>query len=104
MALDTATYQLMYYPELFTKIKLINIDHHVSNGIHEDCNLINADVSSACEELFFILKAWDIALIDQAVSKNLLLGLLSDTQDFHALSTSARTLRVTTLFLNRAFC
>lgn len=94
IALDTSTYGRMYYPEVFKKIALINIDHHLNSDIHGVYNFVNPEASSACEELFFILKAWNPALIDQDVAKHLLLGILSDTQCFHSQATTIRTLRV----------
>jgi phosphoesterase RecJ-like protein len=85
IALDTANQERMFWPETFKNIKLINIDHHISNSINGMFNFINPEASSACEELYVILQHWDTSVIDKYVAECLLFGLLYDTQIFHVL-------------------
>ena len=94
IALDTANYARLYYPEMFKSIPLINIDHHVSSNINGTCNLLNPVASSTCEELFLLIKQWAPDMIDQAVAECLLFGMLYDTQVFHTQATKPYTLRI----------
>jgi phosphoesterase RecJ-like protein len=90
---DAANYERLYFPEVFKKIKLINIDHHVSNSIDGAWNFIDPDASSACELLFHLLGAWGVK-IDKSIANALLYGVVYDSRLFHTQSTSANTLRV----------
>ncbi len=91
---DAANYKRLYFPDIFKKIPLINIDHHISNTIKGTYNFINPQASSACEELFTLLKQWCPTLINKDVASALLLGILYDSQIFHTQSTTACTLRI----------
>lgn len=94
IAVDTADYERLYYPEAFKNIPLINIDHHISNTIIGTVNLNNPQAASTCEELYEIMFAWDKSLINHYVAECLLYGILYDSQVFHTQSTSANTLRI----------
>lgn len=91
---DTANYERFYYPTVFHDIKLINVDHHVSNSINGTFNFIDTEASSACEILFTLIKMWDFSLIDLSIAESLLFGILSDSRVFHTQSTGANTLRI----------
>ena len=90
---DTANYERIYYPELFKKVPLINIDHHISNAIAGTVNLVDGAVSSTCELLLFLLKAWSVT-ISKNIAESLLYGMMYDTQIFQTQPTNAQTLRV----------
>lgn len=94
IACDTASYDRLYYPDVFKQIPLINIDHHVSNDIQGAVNLVNPASSSTCEEVFGLLKQWDPTSIDTYINESLLFGTLYDTQVFCTTSTTPRTLRL----------
>jgi phosphoesterase RecJ-like protein len=94
---DTATYDRAYYPEVFKKIPLINIDHHISNTITGAYNFVDTNHSSTCEGLFLILHAvTSVAsnLIDTHVTECLLSGILYDSLIFQTQSTTPQTLRI----------
>ncbi len=94
IALDTANYGRLYYPENFKNIPLINIDHHISNSINGTCNFIETKSSSTCEILFELLKNWYPKLINKYVAECLLFGILCDGQVFHTQAITGNTLRV----------
>jgi phosphoesterase RecJ-like protein len=91
---DTANNERRYQHDALKNIPIINIDHHISNSIIGAFNFLNANASSACEELFYLLKQWCPDMIDTYVAECLLLGILYDSQVFHTQSTTATTLRV----------
>lgn len=93
IACDTANYDRLYYPDLFKSIPLINIDHHVSNSIKGTVNLVDGTVSSTCEYLVSLFKAWNVK-ITKTIADALLYGMLYDTQIFQTQPTNAQTLRV----------
>ncbi|MCB9492820.1 MAG: DHH family phosphoesterase [Epsilonproteobacteria bacterium] len=93
IACDTANYDRLYYPEEFKNVRLINIDHHVSNSINGSINFINARAASTCDELFDLIEAWAPNMLDKDIAECLLMGILYDTQVFYIQSTNAQTLR-----------
>lgn len=93
IALDTANYERLYYPNSFKAIPLINIDHHISNSLKSDYSFITDITSSTCEILFEMIKIWDIKLINKFTSEALLFGILYDSMIFHTQSTFPSTLK-----------
>ncbi|MFA5074607.1 MAG: bifunctional oligoribonuclease/PAP phosphatase NrnA [Candidatus Babeliales bacterium] len=91
--LDCATYNRIYYPEIFKQIPIINIDHHISNNIEGKFNIIQPEASSTCEILFDFFKILDKNLIDKYVAECLLFGILYDSQVFHTQAVTPNTLR-----------
>ncbi|MFA6263999.1 MAG: DHH family phosphoesterase [Candidatus Babeliales bacterium] len=98
---DTARFERAYFPQEFSSIPLINIDHHTSNNIKGLFNFVNPDAASACEELFVILHAWNEPLVDLYVAQSLLCGTLYDSQVFQTSSTTDRTLAVALELMHR---
>lgn len=101
IACDTANYERMYFPESFKAIPLINIDHHISNSLDGMFNFVNGESSSACEELYLLLSAWNPDFIDKYVAECLLFGILYDSQLFHTQSTTPRTLKISAMLMER---
>lgn len=94
IACDTANYERLYFSDSFKSIPLINIDHHISNSLRGKFNFVNGQSSSACEELYLLISAWDPNMIDLYVAECLLFGILYDSQLFHTQSTNSRTLKI----------
>lgn len=94
IALDTANYTRLYWPDLFKTIPLINIDHHVSNTIQGTFNFIYGKHTSSCESLYFILEIINKQFIDTYVAECLLTGILYDSLTFCTQTTTATTLRI----------
>jgi bifunctional oligoribonuclease and PAP phosphatase NrnA len=100
IACDTANYERLYFPEQFKDTPLINIDHHVSNSLNGVFNFVNGEASSACEELYLLLTAWDGNVIDKYVAECLLFGIIYDSQLFHIQSTTSTTLAISARLMN----
>ena len=83
--------------EEFSKVqgigKIINIDHHVSNGFFGDLNLIDPKASSAAEIIYDLIQALP-APFTREVAENIYTGLLTDTGSFHYSNTSPKTFSV----------
>lgn len=69
---------------------LINIDHHVTNSLFGDGNLVCPQASSTCEILFEVFKAARVKLTKQ-LAMLLYAGIMTDTGSFRFTNTSART-------------
>ena len=98
---DTANYERLYFPDFFKSVPLINIDHHTSNTLNGKFNFVNGESSSACEELYILLSAWDANVIDRHVAECLLFGILYDTQLFHTKSTNSKTLKIAATLMDQ---
>jgi phosphoesterase RecJ-like protein len=79
--------------EEFNKVKgigkIVNIDHHVSNGFFGDLNLVDPRASSAAEIIFDLVRILG-APFTREVAENIYTGLLTDTGSFHYSNTSRR--------------
>ncbi|MBF0485757.1 MAG: bifunctional oligoribonuclease/PAP phosphatase NrnA [Candidatus Omnitrophica bacterium] len=71
-------------------VKIINIDHHVTNTRFGDYNLVKVQYSSTCEILFELLKQAK-ARLTKDIAILLYLGILTDTGSFGFDCTHAHT-------------
>jgi phosphoesterase RecJ-like protein len=71
--------------------RMINIDHHISNGGFCEVTLIDPQASSSGELIYRLLKKMDIAISKDAAT-NLYAALLTDTGGFHYGNTGKDTL------------
>lgn len=71
---------------------LIVIDHHATNAGEGTVNLIDASLSSTCELIYQLLRAWD-ARITPEIATALLMGIITDTQSFKTSNTTPSALR-----------
>jgi len=74
-------------------VKIINIDHHVTNTLFGDQNLVHAKQSSTCEIMYGFLKAAGCRMTED-IAALLYLGILTDTGSFGFDCTSAHTHQV----------
>ncbi len=83
-------------PAFFSKLPVVNIDHHLANTQFGKINFIDRSATSTAEILVSILEALESGrpLISQAVATNLLLGLISDTDRFQSPTTTSKALTV----------
>ncbi|NWF53844.1 MAG: bifunctional oligoribonuclease/PAP phosphatase NrnA [Syntrophaceae bacterium] len=83
--------------EEFNKVqgigKIINIDHHVSNGFYGDLNLVDPGASSAAEIIYDLIRIL-AASFTREVAENIYTGLMTDTGSFHYSNTSPKTFSV----------
>lgn len=80
--------------KLMTSLKdytLINIDHHASNPLYGDLNLVLTSASSCTEVIYRLLKDWQIN-ISASMATNLACGMITDTSGFVNPSTNYHVL------------
>ncbi len=73
--------------------KTVNIDHHRTNTLFGDLNIVDPCASAVCELLYALFKKMEVR-IDSAISSLLLAGIIYDTGSFRYRNTTARTLRI----------
>lgn len=78
--------------------KTFCIDHHVSNPLFADINVVDADASSCAEVLYGLM---DPAKIDLDIATALYTGLVHDSGVFQYSNTRGKTLRVAADLLER---
>ncbi len=89
------------HTELFKQATVINIDHHPSNDMFGDINLVDVHASSAAELVFYVLKELNDDLIDADVATYLLLGIIADTGSFQHSNTTPEALRAAAELVKR---
>lgn len=85
---------------IITNFKIINIDHHISNNNFGDINLVNCNASSTTEIITKFLKAIDFE-IDKDTASALLLGILTDTDNFSNKGTSSEAFAISSYLLKK---
>ncbi|MDR5658218.1 bifunctional oligoribonuclease/PAP phosphatase NrnA [Serpentinicella sp. ANB-PHB4] len=68
---------------------VINIDHHISNTMFGDVNIVDHDASATCEIIYHILE--DNFIIDKNIATCLYTGILTDTGNFTYSNTTYKT-------------
>jgi phosphoesterase RecJ-like protein len=76
----------------FSRAKLLNIDHHISNKGFGDLNLVDPQAAATCEVLLRLVDELDLEL-DVELATALLTGIVRDSHGFSDRSTSGDTLR-----------
>lgn len=71
---------------------LLVIDHHATNTGEGIVNLVDPSLSSTCELLYRLLRAWD-GRITPGIATALLMGITTDTQSFKTSNTTPSALR-----------
>lgn len=74
-------------------LKTIVIDHHKSNPLYGDINLVLPEYSSTSEILFDLLKEWEIE-IDKNMAANLFIGIYGDTGGFNHSNTTSKVFKI----------
>ena len=70
----------------------INIDHHITNDLFADLNLVEVEQAATCAILFDHLADWRLKLT-RDIASALLTGIITDTLGFRTTSTTSRVLR-----------
>lgn len=76
----------------FAGARLLNIDHHVSNNLFGDLNLVDPHAAATCEVLARVVEAAGVEF-DPELATALLTGIVRDSHGFSDPSTSGDTLR-----------
>ncbi len=90
----------VYDPDLFSRVPILNVDHHVSNQHFGTVNVVDPTASATCELLYDVIQDLGVE-IDSEIATWLLAGLVADTQGFRTPSTTVRTLRVAAELMDR---
>src|SRR5215212_5345243 len=82
--------------ELFGRVPIVNIDHHVSNTGFGEIDWIDPLAAATCEMGTLLVPALGVPLTaaDGAIAAALVAGLVIDTANFQHPNTTPRTLRV----------
>ena len=78
--------------------KTFCIDHHISNPLFADINVVDADASSCAEVLYGLM---DPAKIDLDIATSLYTGIIHDSGVFQYSNTRGQTLRIAADLLER---
>jgi phosphoesterase RecJ-like protein len=76
----------------FARARLVNIDHHISNSLYGDLNLVDPHASATCEVVARLVEQLDMEP-DAELATALLTGIVRDSHGFSDPSTSGDTLR-----------
>lgn len=79
---------------------LINLDHHATNEMYGDLNIVDAKASSACELTHRFFEAVDIE-VNQEMATCLLTGIITDTGHFSNPATTRSSLESASRLLQR---
>ncbi len=87
------------YSEIFSKIPIINIDHHENNWRFGNANLINPQASSTAEIIKEFINFLNIPY-DKNIATCLLCGIIEKTQSFRKPQTPPRIFRLASELIN----
>jgi phosphoesterase RecJ-like protein len=82
--------------ELFARVPIVNIDHHISNTGFGSVDWIDATAAATCEMDTLLMPALGVPLTASAgaIAANLMAGVVIDTANFQHPNVTSRTLRV----------
>ncbi len=89
---DTGRLGGLYEERLFSRVPVVNIDHHITNESFGDHNLVDTQVAATAQIVLALLEELDISL-DRQIATCLLAGIVYDTQCFRTSNTTSRVLR-----------
>ena len=73
--------------------KIINIDHHDTNTLYGDVNIVNSEAPATAELIYALLKAMEIEL-DKDIATNIYTGINTDTGKFSYSGVTSNTHRI----------
>jgi phosphoesterase RecJ-like protein len=87
--------------DLFERVPIVNVDHHISNTGFGAVDWIDATAAATCEMVTLLVGALGLPLdaADGAIAANLIAGVVIDTANFQHPNTTPRTLRVASALL-----
>ncbi len=87
---------LQQQADLFERIPIVNIDHHVSNPGFGTIAWVDAEAAATCEQVTLLLPHLGLGIdaLGGDIAQNLTAGLVFDTANFAHSNTTPRTLRV----------
>jgi bifunctional oligoribonuclease and PAP phosphatase NrnA len=87
---------LTEHAELFSRVPIVDIDHHLSNPRFGAIDWVDATAAATCEQVALLLPHLGLHFdaLDGAIAADLMAGLVIDTANFQHPNTTPRTLRV----------
>ena len=84
------------HAELFGRVPIVNIDHHVSNSGFGAVDWVDATAAATCEMDTLLMPALGVPLdaAEGAIAASLMAGVVIDTANFQHPNVTPRTLRV----------
>jgi phosphoesterase RecJ-like protein len=81
--------------ELFARVPIVDIDHHVSNSGFGTVDWVDPEAAATCEQVALLLPHLGVPFdaLEGALATNLAAGLVIDTANFAHPNTTPRTLR-----------
>jgi len=80
--------------QLFQNTTWVNIDHHISNSLFWNINIVDTSASSTCEIVWDIIKKFELEkYIDSKIATFLLTGIITDTNSFFNTNSSPKALQ-----------
>lgn len=92
LALLTPTREKISLPD---KLKVIVIDHHLTNPKYGNINLVDGEKGSTAEIIYDVFQDWRVS-ISKDIASNILLGIIGDTGGFRYPGTTVRTFEIIT--------
>ena len=82
--------------ELFERVPIVDIDHHISNPQFGEIDWVDAEAAATCEQVSLLLPhlGHGFDALGGDITQNLTAGLVIDTANFQHPNTTPRTLRV----------
>lgn len=94
IAVDCASFERIgLADELLSKYVWVNIDHHISNTMYGNLNIVDGNASSTCEILTSMFDDKEICLSKEAAT-SLYSGISTDTGSFLYPNASAKTFKL----------
>ena len=85
-------------PAVTSAPKLINIDHHISDGPFGDIQIVSPAASATAELIWDLIKELGVQvereLADRAIADCLMTGIITDTGSFRYLNVTPKTFRI----------
>lgn len=87
---------LVEQAELFARVPILDIDHHLSNPRFGTLDWVDAEAAATCEMVTLLLPHLGVPFeaLDGAIAADLMAGVVIDTANFQHPNTTPRTLRV----------
>ena len=82
----------LYSATAFASVPVVNIDHHVTNLLYGDVNLVDVDAAATAQLVLQVVQHLGIPL-DATIATCLLTGLVTDTRSFRTSGTTPQVLR-----------
>ncbi|NCF75000.1 MAG: hypothetical protein GWO87_00745 [Xanthomonadaceae bacterium] len=100
ITLDCGNLEHTGLEKIINNLKIINIDHHISNNNFGNINLVDSGASSTTEILTKFFKTINFE-IDKDTASALLLGILTDTNNFSNKGTSREAFEISSYLLKK---